>query len=764
MLHRVIHNFCGQISGWLLNAKSSIDFHMSIILRVALDTPLRRCFDYLPPAEFDAAQLQPGVRVWVPFGRRKMVGLLVDITRHSDIPAAKLRRAQGLIDREPVFDATLFELLQWSADYYRHSLGEVLMTALPVALREGAPLIATSEHWQLTAAGQSDAQAQTSRRAHRLHALLHLLADGRPHPVAEFAAVHADWRSSMRKLHSQGWVEQRLIDVAIGSQPFTTVRSELPVLGDAQRHALTRITDSLGTFTTLLLHGVTGSGKTEVYLQAIAAVLQRGEQALVLAPEIALTPQLLERFRARFAVPIAVLHSGLNESERLAAWRSAQRGEAGVVIGTRSAVFTALARPSLIIVDEEHDPSYKQQEGFRYSARDLAITRAQRHGIPVVLGSATPSLESLLRTRRHPADLLTLPERAGGAQPPVMKLVDLRQHAANQGLSTPVMLSIRKHLDADGQVLVYLNRRGFAPVLFCPQCGWSAPCPRCDARLTVHKRQHKLVCHHCAHEQPLTSQCPVCQSEVKPVGQGTERIEDTLEQIYPDAPLARLDRDSVSRKGELDATLARVHAGEVKILVGTQMLSKGHHFPNVTLVVILDADQGLFSTDFRASERLAQSILQVSGRAGRGERPGEVLIQTEYPDHPLLQRLLSDGYEGFAAAALDEREQADWPPFSRIALVRAEANDLALAMRFLHSTQRLAHKLVVQKHKKVRVLGPAPAPMTRRAGLYRAQLLLQAASPGPLQTVLAALVPALETLPEAKRVRWSIDVDPIELF
>jgi len=737
---------------------------MSLILKVALDTPLRRCFDYLPPAQFEPATLQPGVRLWVPFGRRRMVGLLVATSHHSDVPIAKLRHAHDLIDSEPVFDTTLFELLQWSAEYYRHPLGEVLMAALPTALRDGAPISASCEHWQLTAAGIADAGGQTSKRAGRLLALLEVLSDGQPHAAPELAATHADWRAAMRTLEARGWVERHLIDVGAVKPADPAPVGILPTLGDAQQHALHGITQSLGKFATLLLHGVTGSGKTEVYLQAIAAVLQRGEQALVLAPEIALTPQLLERFRARFAVPVAVLHSGLNDGERLAAWRAAQRGEAGVVIGTRSAVFTALARPGLIIVDEEHDPSYKQQEGFRYSARDLAITRAQRHGIPVVLGSATPSLESLQRTRRNPADLLTLPERAGGAQPPTLKLVDLRQHTANQGLSTPVMVGIRTHLDANGQVLVYLNRRGFAPVLFCPSCGWSAPCPRCDARLTVHKRQHKLVCHHCAHEQVLTATCPSCQAEVKPVGQGTERIEDTLEQIYPDAPLARLDRDSVSRKGELDATLARVQSGEVKILVGTQMLSKGHHFPNVTLVVILDADQGLFSTDFRASERLAQSILQVSGRAGRGDRPGEVLIQTEYPDHPLLLRLLADGYDGFAAAALEEREQAHWPPFSRIALVRAEASDLSSAVRFLDHAKRLALKLVAEKHKKVRVLGPAPAPMTRRAGMHRAQLLLQAATPGPLQTILAALVLALEALPEAKRVRWSIDVDPIELF
>jgi primosomal protein N' (replication factor Y) len=735
---------------------------MNSILRIAIDTPLRRLFDYLPPADLTDAP-QPGVRLWVPFGRRRVVGILIALSNHSDVPTPKLRRALELIDSNPVFDPHLFALLQWSAEYYRQPVGEVLAAALPGTLSSGAALTASRQYWQLTVSGRLDARAQTATRATRLHALIDGLSDGAWHDAHSLAAMHADWRSALRTLQQRGFVEtqQRASTPASVSAHVTGTQLQL---GAAQLQALQRIIASLGAFTTLLLHGVTGSGKTEVYLQAIAAVLQRGQQALLLAPEIALTPQLVTRFAERFSVPIAVLHSGLNDSERLSAWRAARSGEACIVIGTRSAVFTVLNNVGLIIVDEEHDPSYKQQEGFRYSARDLAIARAQRHGIPVVLGSATPSLESLLRVVHKPDDLLNLPERAGGAQPPVMKLIDLRQHAANQGLSTPVMLSIRRHLDVNGQVLLYLNRRGFAPVLFCPGCGWSAPCPRCDARLTVYQRSHKLLCHHCGHEQTLHNDCPSCQAAVKPVGQGTQRIEDTLQTLYPDAPLARIDRDSVSRKGELDATLARVHSGTVKLLVGTQMLSKGHHFPNVTLVVILDADQGLFSTDFRASERLAQSIVQVSGRAGRGDRVGEVLIQTEYPDHPLLQRLLRDGYSGFAEAALREREQAHWPPYSRIALLRAEATELGTAVRFLQITQRLAQQYTKAAHKKVQVLGPAPAPMTRRAGVHRAQLLLQASTVGPLQNLLAALLPQLEALPEAKRVRWSVDIDPVELF
>ncbi len=731
---------------------------MSRILRIAIDTPLRRLFDYLPPAHLNVTPI-PGIRIEVPFGRRRVIGVLIEVTDHSEVPESKLRRAYQLVDNEPVFDEHLFNLLQWSAQYYRHPIGEVCAAALPGALARGAALTASRECWQLNREIFAQAQAALPRNATRLHALLNHLSDGAWHDATSLSGIYPEWRAGLRTLEQRGYVQHTLkadtrpIDVA--SPQGTPLK-----LSGAQQEAVRRIVDRVGQFATLLLHGVTGSGKTEIYLQAIDAVLQRGAQALVLAPEIALTPQLVARFRNRFSHPIAVLHSGLNDSERLSSWRDARNGQARIVIGTRSAIFTAFKNLGLIIVDEEHDASYKQQEGFRYSARDLAITRAQRHGIPVVLGSATPSLESMWRVRQKPDDLLALPDRAGGAQTPTLKLVDLRQHAANQGLSTPVMMSIRRHLDANGQVLLYLNRRGFAPVLFCPSCGWSAPCPRCDARLTVHQRRHKLICHHCTYEQPLRNECPSCHAEVKAVGQGTERIEETLQKIYPDAPLVRIDRDSVSRKGELDATLAKVHAGEAKLLVGTQMLSKGHHFPEVSLVVILDADQGLFSTEFRASERLAQSILQVAGRAGRGDRPGEVLIQTEYPEHPLLQRLLNEGYIGFAEAALQERQHAHWPPFSRIALLRAEATTLSVATQFLHKARHLAQ----QPHSKVKIFGPAPAPMTRRAGMHRAQLLLHANSVGPLQNLLASLLPQLEALPDAKKVRWSVDVDPIELF
>ena len=733
-----------------------------VILGVAIDAPLRRLFDYRAPPLTDGGKIQPGQRVWVPFGRRKMVGVILEVRSHSELPAARLKNALALIDDSPVLDATLLDLLRWSAEYYRHPPGEVIAAALPVALRTGADAVATAERWTLSAAARTGQAEPLSARASKLRELADFLGSRGAAGAAELGALSARWRDHVRELEKRGWVTRVREDVA-ATMPLGThaVAESGPELTPEQHTAVAAIEAAHGQYAPFVLHGVTGSGKTEVYLRAIAATIARDEQALVLVPEISLTPQLVARFAARFPGPLAVLHSGLTDTERLLAWRAARAGSAPVVIGTRSAVFAPLARPGLIVVDEEHDPSYKQQDGFRYSARDLALARAQRHGIPVVLGSATPSLESLERIRAGRAQRLDLPNRTAGAKPPGLHLIDLRAHAQTQGVATPTVLTIQRHLAAGGQVLVYLNRRGYAPTLFCPGCGWIAPCPRCDARLTVHQRERSLDCHHCGTHRPIPELCPDCGTAVKPVGQGTERIEETLTTLFPGAALARIDRDAMRKRGSLEDTLQRIHSGEVKLLVGTQMLTKGHHFPLVSLVVVLNADQGLFGTDFRAAERLAQTIVQVSGRAGRAERPGEVLIQTEYPDHPLLQQLVNGGYDAFATAALIEREQAHWPPFARVAVLRAEAPGRDAPLAFLGHARVLAESCGMAG---VEILGPAAAPMERRAGHYRAQLLLHAPTHSPLQRLLARWVPLLEEAPEARKVRWALDVDPLELF
>ncbi len=732
-----------------------------LILGVAVDAPLRRLFDYRAPPQVPAASLAPGQRVWVPFGRRKTVGTIVELRSTSDVPAQKLRSALALIDAEPVLDPVLLGLLRWSAEYYRHPPGEVIAAALPAALRSGADAAATAERWTLSAAARTGALPPLPARAHKLRSLAAWLESRDSAGAAELAPVSTRWREHLRELEKRGWVTRLRHDLTAAPAQGTQPSQRGPELTPEQHRAVEAIAAARGRSAPFLLHGVTGSGKTEVYLQAIARVVARGEQALVLVPEISLTPQLVERFAARFAAPLAVLHSGLSDADRLHAWRAARSGTAPVVIGTRSAIFAPLARPGLIVVDEEHDASYKQQEGFRYSARDLALARAQRHQVPVVLGSATPSLESLERVRAGRTTLLELPNRTAGARPPALKLVDLRAHAGVQGIATPTLLAIKRHLAAGGQVLVYLNRRGYAPSLFCPGCGWVAPCPRCDARLTVHLREHALHCHHCGAQRALPATCPGCGTEVKPVGQGTERIEETLATLCPGVPLARIDRDAMRRRGVLEEILRRVHAGELRLLVGTQMLTKGHHFPDVSLVVVLNADQGLFGTDFRAAERLAQTIVQVSGRAGRAERPGEVIIQTEYPEHPLLQQLVQGGYDAFARAALVERQQARWPPFARVAVLRAEAAGRDAPMEFLEVARELAAGCDVAG---VEILGPAAAPMERRAGHFRAQLLLHAATHAPLQRLFTHWLPALESAPAARKVRWALDVDPLELF
>jgi len=733
---------------------------MDGILRLAVDVPLRRLFDYRPPPGVAPSSLSPGMRLWVPFGRRRVVGILVETRDSSDVPAAKLRAAIAVIDAEPILDPPLLELLRWSADYYHHPPGEVMAAALPAPLRAGTSAHGVEERWALTAAARAGELPPLSSRAERLLELVEILGAHAATDATALAARSPRWREHLRELVKRGWAVRLEVATGAASRRPVVARAGLTPTAE-QRSAIDAIDGAAGRFAPFLLHGVTGSGKTEVYLRAIASVVERGEQALVLVPEISLTPQLVGRFTERFDAPLAVLHSSLTDPERLRAWRAARSGEAPVVIGTRSAIFAPLARPGLIVVDEEHDASYKQQEGFRYSARDLALARAQRLGVPVVLGSATPSLESLERVRGGRATLLELPARTAGAKPPSIHLVDLRRHAATQGIATPVVLAIQRHLDAGGQVLLYLNRRGYAPTLFCPACGWAAPCPRCDARLTVHQREARMRCHHCGSEQRIPELCPSCGEPAKPVGQGTERIEETLAQLFPRVPLERIDRDVVRRRGALEAALDRVTSGEVRLLVGTQMLTKGHHFPDVSLVVVLNADQGLFGTDFRASERLAQTIVQVAGRAGRAERPGEVLIQTEYPEHPLLSQLIAGGYEAFATAALEERSAARWPPYARVAVMRAEASRRETPLEFLERAREVATSLAPAE---VELLGPASAPMERRAGLYRAQLLLHAPTHSPLQRLLARWLPVVEELPETRRVRWSLDVDPLELF
>jgi primosomal protein N' (replication factor Y) len=721
------------------------------ILQVVFDTPLRRSFDYLAPAGLPLPQ--PGVRLRVPFGRQRAVGLLVAHATSSALPRAQLKPALEAIDSTPLWDEATFALLRWAADYYHHPLGDVLFSAMPKLLREGKSATREETVWRLSPAGHA-AIAGGARLGARQQALI-ALAQGEG---ATATAISAEGHvAALRALAKRGWLES--FARAELAPPAGTGRPG-PVPTADQAAAVERIGASLGEFGAFLLHGVTGSGKTEVYLQLIERVLEAGRGALVLVPEIALTPQLVARFRARLSVPIVALHSSLADGARLEAWRAAAAGRAPVVIGTRSAVFTPMPSLGLVVVDEEHDASYKQQEGFRYSGRDLAVARAQRVACPAVLGSATPSLESLANAAAGRYTQLSLPERTGRAGKPSVTVVDLRIQPARDGLSPPALAAIERHLGAGGQVLLFLNRRGYAPTMFCSGCGWVAPCKSCDARFTVHLARATLACHHCGAEERMPFACPQCGNELVPVGEGTERVETSLAQLFPDSPLVRIDRDVIRRRGDLEEALAAVGDGRARILLGTQMLTKGHDFPDVTLVVVLAADQGLFGADFRASERLAQQIVQVAGRAGRGDRPGEVLIQTAYPEHPLLRCLITGGYEGFAALALEERRATGWPPYSHLALLRADSPSRAETFDFLREAGAAAP---APRDARLRILGPAPAAMARRAGRHRAQLLVDSPTRSALQAFLGQWVAAIAALKAPRSLRWSLDVDPAEV-
>ncbi|HUH00089.1 MAG TPA: primosomal protein N' [Gammaproteobacteria bacterium] len=717
------------------------------ILKVAVDAPLDTLFDYFPP---DAAPLPPpGARVRVPFGHRNRVGLVMAHAESSELPDERLRPAVDVLDAMPLFDATMLRLLNWTARYYQEPPGLVVAAALPAPLRQGKPL--PEPPARVSAKGP--APDAMRKRAPKQAALLDLLATAPRR--ADDPALPPGWRASAARLAARGLVEFEPEPAAAA----WTAAAGGPVLNTAQAEAAAGIIRDLGRFSARLLFGVTGSGKTEVYLAAAAECLRRGLQVLVLVPEIGLTPQLVQRFAARLAAPVAVLHSGLTPGERLTAWADAQSGRAAVVIGTRSAVFVPLARPGLIIVDEEHDPSLRQHEGLRYSGRDVAVMRASLAGLPIVLGSATPSLETLRHALEGRYDLARLPDRPGRSAHPQVSPVDLRRHPATEGVSAPLLRAMHVHLDAGGQVMLFLNRRGFAPALFCSSCGWVADCRDCDARYTWHRRLGRLRCHHCGDEIPLPPACPDCGADLRPAGEGTERLEDALARHFPDLNIARIDRDSTRRRGSVERILDNVRDGHTRILVGTQMMAKGHDFPGVTLVGIINADQGLFGTDFRAGERLAQTLVQVSGRAGRAAQPGEVLVQTSFPEHPLLQHLLAGGYEAFATAALDERRAAGWPPYTHLAMLRAEAAKPALAMQFL-----AACRAALRSPPGLSILGPAPAPMEKRGGRWRAQLLLQAAARPALHDALAELRSLAPTVVERRGVRHHFEVDPEDLF
>ncbi len=654
-------------------------------LSIAVASVFRQPLDYLPPDGAAVAQLQPGMRVQVPFGRRELVGVLLAVKTTTTLPPEKIKHAIAVLDPAPLLSAELISLYHWVSDYYHAGIGEVILNTLPRALRQAKAV-------------------QLKKRPENCAALC----------------------------------------------------SSGPELNAEQQQAVNHL-QQLQQYQAVLLEGVTGSGKTEVYIQAIAQVLQRGQQALVLVPEIALTPQTVARFTARFNVPVVPLHSALAAGKRAQHWLLTREDMPLLVIGTRSSVFAPFVNLGLIVIDEEHDMSFKQQSGLRYSAKDVAIKRAFDLQIPIVLGSATPSLETYYNVAQRGFAHLRLTQRVAGAKTPTVFIEDLRGKELTSGLTPAVLQRMDQHLQGGRQVLLFLNRRGFAPVMICHHCGECANCYRCDARLVWHKRDNRLHCHHCEYVRDLPPYCEQCQqANLVPVGVGTQRLDEFLQQRYPEIDVIRVDRDSTRRKDALQDKLTVINSGKPAILIGTQMLTKGHHFPDLGLVVIVDADANLLGLDFRAEERFAQQLVQVSGRAGRAQLPGEVVVQTYQPQNDLLNTLTKQGYNGFVTPAMDLRQRISLPPYCFMAMWHAQSKQADIAERFLQNLRDFLQGLDVS----VELLGPAPAAMARVKGQYRAQLMCKCAHRTQLNSALKAAVAHMASMPLVRSVRWALDVDP----
>ncbi|MDR5803606.1 primosomal protein N' [Caballeronia sp. LZ001] len=742
-----------------------------LYVRVAIDQPMSVLFDYVYQLDVEPVV---GSLVQVPFGRRDVVGLICEIATSTDVPADKLRHVTAICDACAPLSAEWIGLATFAAEYYQRGLGEVALPALPQALRDASRwnrLFAVEPRYRMLAAGRAELPGALPARASALRRLAEALGSSETLGLSEARAVHPKASATFDEWLTRGWIES-VEDASPADHAPTLAATEAPPrLTDEQREAVDAIASAQG-FAPFLLHGVTGSGKTEVYLHALAALLARqaDAQALVLVPEINLTPQFEAAFRNRFSMlapgSIVTMHSGLAEGERARNWLAAHTGSARIVLGTRLAILASQPKLAMIVVDEEHDPAYKQQEGLRYSARDLAIYRAKQLGIPVVLGSATPSLETWWQAEQGRYTRLTLKRRAvADAALPSVRLIDLeeerqRGRASVEGLSGPLIAALKARLERGEQSLVFLNRRGYAPILSCDACGWVAGCPRCSAYAVLHKPERALRCHHCGWESRIPKACPECGNiDIAPMGRGTQRVEETLASVVPGARVLRIDADSTRRKGSAQALFSDVHAGEVDILVGTQMIAKGHDFRRVTLVGVLNADTALFSHDFRASERLFAQLTQVSGRAGRAGLPGEVMIQTRYPRHALYQALSRQDYVGFANATLAERRDARLPPFVYQAMLRAEGRTLEAALAFLG--QAAAAFAPLPGADRVTVYDAVPLTIVKVFNVHRAQLLLESSSRAALQSALRAWQPALRALKGV--LRWNVEVDPLDV-
>lgn len=739
-----------------------------VILKIALDVPINRLFDYLSGG-FNA---QLGNRVVVSFAGRNLIGIIVAISNQSDYPIEKLKAVTNVFD-EVLIDSPSFKLLNFCADYYHYPLGQALISTLPLRLRQIKPAVSRKIFaYRLT---ENADMALVSPKKVVMQLILTALQSKQEVTESELALISATWRKAIRELTRLNIVTAYEVTAVKASLPTSAVE---PTLNVEQKKAIECVLALTHNFKPWLLYGVTGSGKTEVYIQILQRVLSEknaqgvGAQVLVLVPEINLTPQLEARFRSRLSqFPLVTLHSNLSESERLQNWLAVSSGAAKIVIGTRLSVFTPMPQLKMIVMDEEHDGSYKQQDGMRYHARDVAMVRAKQLNIPIILGSATPSLETWFNATNQPADdqktqqkqqygLLTLAKRAvENAALPDIYCIDIAKSPTENGLSPLLVKALQERLTKSEQSLLFINRRGYAPVLHCNACQWVAPCTRCSARLVVHLSQKRLKCHHCGLEQKIPLQCPSCgNADMRPLGHATQRLEQTLQALLPSARIARVDRDSMNNKNALTDLLTQVHNQEIDILVGTQMLAKGHDFPNLTLVGVIDLDGALYSPDFRASERLFAQLMQVAGRAGRADKAGQVLIQTAFPQHALFNALRAQDYASFADELLQERRVMQFPPTCFFALLRAEANHFSLVGQFLNQALKIANDIKTD----VMIYDPIRSQMERLKSMERAQVLLQANTRVALQRLLKEWMPKMRALPIATKVRWSLDIDPLE--
>lgn len=749
----------------------------TIVLRVAIQRPIYKLLDYRLALTSESTRPLPGCRVSVNLGNYEITGLVVKVDVQSEF--AELKPILKVLDEKPLLDESLMTLLEWASRYYFYPMGEVLFHALPKNLRKGKkpPQLALWSVIEPTHSGEGHPPTfkaifdQLKRSPKQMQLFNFLVESGESDAIQLNNACGDNWRISLNQLIKKNLINSRSIDadyfpdkIKIEEPKKTALdltQEQLDSVDNIQRYLIAEV------LRPILLHGITGSGKTEVYLRSIENILTAGKQVLVLVPEIGLTPQLLHRFQHHFPQhAIVSLHSGLSDADRSRAWLGARSGAIQVIIGTRSAVFTPMLNLGAIIIDEEHDASFKQQEGFLYQGRDMAIKRAYDAKIPVLLGSATPSLESLHNAEQQRYHYLRLNSRPGTSKPPQMVLQDIRTLPLEAGISNLMLTEIRQHLHHNNQVMLFLNRRGFSPVLMCPDCGWHAMCKNCDMGMTYHASAGKVICHHCSLETPIDSNCPDCKrNRLTTLGQGTERIEAVLSTHFPDTPIIRVDRDSTTKKGALEGKLERVNQGESVILVGTQMLTKGHDFPKLTLVGVLDVDQALFSTDYRAQERLAQQILQVAGRAGRGADKGHVILQTSQPQHPLLLNLLSQGYTETAKQLLNERTLWNYPPLGFQALIRANATDEAIVAKFLNNVALQMRELHNQHQKfDVDILGPIPSPLAKRANKYRFQILISTKNRRDLHHFLSASFSLLTRMKKMGGLRWSLDIDPTDFI